>query len=54
MKTTVADMQTVTDEVKQWKQRGIGALAIVGFGASALTWIVTYYFDALSRFVSKS
>ncbi|WP_280140046.1 DUF1515 family protein [Rhizobium phaseoli] len=32
-----------TDAVKMWRQRGIGALAIVGIGASAITFIVTKF-----------
>ena len=39
----VTEMKPVTDEVKMWRQRGIGALAIVGIGASALTFIATKF-----------
>ncbi|PWI54103.1 hypothetical protein B5K03_11715 [Rhizobium phaseoli] len=39
----VRDMKPVTDAVKIWRQRGIGALAIVGIGASAITFIVTKF-----------
>jgi hypothetical protein len=39
----VSEMKPVTDEVRAWKQRGIGGLAVVGFGASALTYIITKF-----------
>lgn len=39
----VKEMKPIVDEVQIWRQRGIGALAIVGFGASALTFIVTKF-----------
>ena len=38
----------MTDEARAWKQRGIGALAIVGFGASGLTFIIQHYFDQIT------
>lgn len=43
----LADTKQVTDEVRAWKQRGIGALAIVGFGASGLTFVIQHYFDQI-------
>ncbi|ANL52875.1 DUF1515 family protein [Rhizobium phaseoli] len=39
----VTEMKPITDEVKMWRQRGIGALAIVGIGASALTFLLTKF-----------
>lgn len=36
MESTVSDSKAVTDEVRKWKLMGIGALAIVGFGGTAL------------------
>ena len=48
MRGTVAASKEITDEVKAWKQRGIGALAIVGFGASGLTFIIQHYFDQIA------
>ncbi len=39
----VKEMRPVVDAVVMWRQRGIGALAIVGIGASALTFIVTKF-----------
>lgn len=47
----LADTKEVTDEVRAWKQRGIGALAIVGFGASGLTFIIQHYFDQIAAWV---
>lgn len=45
---TLADVKTVTDEVKQWKQRGIGALAFAGFAGTALgggiVWVLAKVF----------
>jgi len=49
----VTEMKPVTDEVKMWRQRGIGALAIVGIGASALTFIATKFGAALFAWASK-
>ncbi|MGR9253302.1 DUF1515 family protein [Rhizobium leguminosarum] len=43
----VTEMKPITDEVKMWRQRGIGALAIVGIGASALTFVATKFGAAL-------
>ena len=37
MDEKIADASEITAEVKQWKQRGIGALFVVGIGSSALT-----------------
>jgi len=33
----IASASEITEEVRQWKQRGIGALFVVGIGSSALT-----------------
>jgi methyl-accepting chemotaxis protein len=53
MKTTVADSKLVTDEVKQWKQRGIGALFVTGIASAAVGGIivgfVSYWWDAIMR-----
>lgn len=50
LQADVRDAKSVTDDVKRWRQMGIGALAIVGIGASALTWLVAHYFDPIVRF----
>jgi hypothetical protein len=39
----IGDVKKVTDKVTMWEQRGIGALAITGFGASALTFAITHW-----------
>lgn len=54
LKAKISDVQAVTDEVKAWKQRGIGALGIVGIGASALTWLITAYFDSIVRLLGRN
>ncbi len=33
----IASASEITEEVRQWKQRGIGGLFVVGIGSSALT-----------------
>ncbi|NTJ46930.1 DUF1515 domain-containing protein [Agrobacterium rhizogenes] len=43
----IKEMTPVVDEVKAWKQRGIGGLFIVGIGASAVTFLITQYFSYL-------
>lgn len=37
----VKEMKPIVDEVKAWKQRGVGGLFIIGIGASAITFILT-------------
>jgi ElaB/YqjD/DUF883 family membrane-anchored ribosome-binding protein len=50
---TVQDAKQVTDEVKLWKQRGIGALAVAGIAGSAVgatvVGFVAYWWDAILR-----
>lgn len=36
VKKDVSDMKPVTDDVKRWKLMGMGALAVVGIGGTAL------------------
>lgn len=45
----VQDSKVVTDEVKRWKQRGMGALAVVGLGGTAFGVVIS---DAVQKFVS--
>jgi hypothetical protein len=51
--TGLGDVKTVTDEVKAWKQRGIGALFVTGIASAAIGGIVvgfvTYWWDAIMR-----
>ncbi|MER9768851.1 DUF1515 domain-containing protein [Mesorhizobium sp. M0189] len=55
MKDTVADSKKVTDEVKMWKQRGIGALFVSGIAGSAVggtvAGLAVYYFDTIMRLI---
>ena len=53
MKTTVSSTKEVTDEVRAWKQRGIGALGVVGFGASAITWAIMHWLDKIADFFNQ-
>ncbi|MBB3743932.1 hypothetical protein FHX10_003431 [Rhizobium sp. BK591] len=39
----ISEMRPVTDDVRRWKLMGLGALGIVGIGASALTFILTKF-----------
>lgn len=43
VKEDINEIKPTVDDVKMWRQRGIGALAIVGIGASALTFIATKF-----------
>jgi uncharacterized coiled-coil DUF342 family protein len=49
----VKDSKTVTDEVKQWKQRGVGALFVAGIAGTALGGIavgfIAYWWDAIMK-----
>ena len=53
MDTTVKDSKAVTDEVKQWKQRGIGALFVTGIASAsvsgAIVGFVGYWWEAIAR-----
>lgn len=43
VKEDIDEIKPTVDDVKMWRQRGIGALAIVGIGASALTFFLTKF-----------
>ncbi|TIW97793.1 DUF1515 family protein [Mesorhizobium sp.] len=53
MKSDVKDSKAITDEVKQWKQRGIGALFVSGIAGTALggaaVGFVVYWWEAILR-----
>ncbi|RWC91632.1 MAG: DUF1515 domain-containing protein [Mesorhizobium sp.] len=53
MKEDVADSKVVTDEVKQWKQRGVGALFVAGIAGTAIGGVVVgfivYWWEAILR-----
>lgn len=47
------ESKVVTDQVKMWEQRGMGALAVVGFagtlfGGAAVSFVI-YWWDAIVR-----
>lgn len=46
----VTDMKPVTDDVRKWKLMGMGALAVVGLGGTALGVSIAGFFEQLSRF----
>lgn len=43
-----ADSKVVTDDMKRLKQMGIGAIAIIGIGASAIGAIAVKFFDQIA------
>ena len=49
VKTTLQQVKVVTDEVTAWKLRGMGALAVTGIAASALTTLLWTYWEAIVR-----
>lgn len=53
MKADVDDSKQVTDEVKEWKQRGVGALFVAGIAGTAIGGVVVgyivYWWDAIMR-----
>lgn len=53
LETTVADSKTVTDEVKQWKQRGVGALFVTGIASAAISGWIVYWFDAIVQYIRR-
>lgn len=50
MEATVTDSKTVTDDVKRWKLMGMGALAVVGLGGTALGVMMANSLEAIARF----
>lgn len=50
----VKEMKPTIDDVKAWRQRGIGGLFIVGIGASALSFLVTTYFSNIIGWITKA
>ncbi|GAA2888275.1 uncharacterized protein YoxC [Aminobacter niigataensis] len=49
----LGDAKKVTDEVKQWKQRGIGALFVTGIASASLSGMIVgfavYWWDAFMK-----
>lgn len=58
MKADVVDSKVITDEVKQWKQRGIGALFVSGVAGTAIggaaVGFVVYWWDAVLRILRSA
>lgn len=51
IRATVKDVKEVTDKVTMWEQRGIGAIAVTGIGASAITFAITHWFNEIMTFL---
>lgn len=49
----VNEMKPVTDDMRKWKLMGMGALAVVGLGGTALGVSIAGFFEQLSRFFKK-
>lgn len=53
MKSDAVDSKTVTDEVKQWKQRGIGAVFVTGIASASVggtvVGFVAYWWEGIMR-----
>ena len=58
MRNDVADSKDVTDKVKQWEQRGIGALFVTGLASAAisgtLVGVVVYWWDAVMKLLRSA
>lgn len=48
IQSDVSDAKSVTDDVTRWKQMGMGALAVTGIAAGAVSSAITYWWDAIS------
>lgn len=46
----IADMQPTVEEVRQWKQRGIGALAMAGFAGAGIGVALATLWDKVAMF----
>lgn len=53
MDDKIASASEITEEVRQWKQRGIGALFVVGIGSSALTAALLKSWAAIATVLSS-
>ncbi|ESY09709.1 hypothetical protein X752_13985 [Mesorhizobium sp. LNJC398B00] len=47
VKTTTTDMKVVTDEVVEWKQRGMGALGVIGIGGAVLGGATVWFWGQI-------
>lgn len=48
------DVKKTTDKVKQWEQRGIGALFVVGIASASLSGTIVYFWDIIVRAINRS
>lgn len=51
IKITTAGVKEVTDEVRQWKQRGLGALGVIGIGGTVLGGALVWFFGQLVEYI---
>jgi len=51
VKTTTTDMKVVTDEVVEWKQRGMGALGVIGIGGAVLGGATVWFWGQILQAV---
>jgi len=47
IKATTADVKEVTDEVREWKQRGLGALGVIGIGGAVLGGATVWFWSQI-------
>lgn len=53
VKEDVGEMKPVTDDVRRWRQMGIGALGVVGIGGAALGYALTSPIDWILKLISR-
>ncbi|RWN78271.1 MAG: DUF1515 domain-containing protein [Mesorhizobium sp.] len=51
VKDDTADVKDVTDEVRQWKQRGLGALGVIGIAGTVLGGAVVWFFSQILEYI---
>lgn len=51
VKDDTADVKNVTDEVRQWKQRGLGALGVIGIAGTVLGGAVVWFFGQILEYI---
>ncbi|TIV35406.1 MAG: DUF1515 domain-containing protein [Mesorhizobium sp.] len=47
VKLTTAGVKEVTDEVRQWKQRGLGALGVIGIAGAVLGGATVWFWGQI-------
>lgn len=53
VKEDVSEVKPVTDDVRRWRQMGLGALGVVGIGGAAVGYALTSPIDWLLKIVAK-